>query len=73
MELTLTVVEEGSGREEERTVAVEPGATVREVLRAADISPETVLVEHDREIITQQDEVGEDVEELRVLDVIAGG
>lgn len=73
MELTLTVVEEGSGREEERTVEVAAGRTVREVLDAADISPETVLVEHDGEIVTQQDEVGEDMDGLRVLDVIAGG
>lgn len=73
MKLALTIVEEGSGREEERTVEIEAGSTVREVLTAADISPETVLVEHDGRIVTRQDEVDASVEELRVLDVVAGG
>lgn len=73
MELALTIEEEGSGRTREETVDVEAGCTVAEVLNAADIAPETVLVEHDGSIITLQDEVGDEVAELRVLSVVSGG
>ncbi len=73
MELVLTIEEEGSGRTTEETVDVEPGCTVGDVLDAADIAPETVLVERNGQIITLQDEVDGDVDGLRVLSVVSGG
>lgn len=72
MELTLSVEEEGSGRAEEVTVDVAEDATVAAALDAADINPETVLVEHDGRIVPA-DEALDGAERLRVLQVISGG
>lgn len=73
MELTLEIVEEGSGRSTEQTVETEPGTTIKDVLGTADINPQTVIVERDGQVITSHDEIGEDDDHLRVLDVISGG
>lgn len=73
MELTLHIEEEGSGRSEERTVSVAAGDTVRDALRAADINPQTVLVERDGQVVPAADDIREEDETLRVLDVISGG
>lgn len=73
MELQLVREEEGSGRREELAVDIEPGETVRDVLDAVGINPQTVLVERDGRIITKEDEVREEDDLLRVLDVISGG
>lgn len=73
MELRLVREEEGSGRREELTVEASPGEAVRDVLGTADINPQTVIVERDGQIITKEDEIREDDDTLRVLDVISGG
>lgn len=73
MELTLRIEEEGSGRVQEKTVDVEAGTVIADLLQEQDINPQTVLVERDGKIITHRDEIEEDDTELTVLDVISGG
>lgn len=73
MELTVSIEEEGSGRVTEETVDADPGDTVQDVLHRLEINPQTVLVERDGQIITTADEIDEDDEALRVLNVISGG
>jgi sulfur carrier protein ThiS len=72
MDVTLTVEEEGSGRSSEQTVDVDADAAIVDVLNAADINPETVLVEQDGSIVPK-DAALDGAEELRVLEVISGG
>ncbi len=72
MEVTLSVEEEGSGRQDEVVVEVGEDATVKDALAAADINPETVLVERDGQIIPAGSEI-DGAEELRVLEVVSGG
>ncbi|MFB6294676.1 MAG: MoaD/ThiS family protein [Candidatus Nanohaloarchaea archaeon] len=72
MQVTLVIEEEGSGREEEQTVDVDEDAAVGDVLDAAGINPETVLVERDGSIVPTDADL-DGAEELRVLEVISGG
>ncbi len=72
MERTLHREEEGSGRTEELTVDVDGDATVTEMLQAAGIDPQTVIVERDGAVVPLADTVA-DATTFRVLDVISGG
>ncbi len=72
MDISLRIEEEGSGREEQQTVNVAEDATVGDVLDAAGINPETVLVERDGSIVPKDAELG-GAGELRILEVISGG
>lgn len=72
MELDLALEEEGGGAVVERSVEVDEGATVKDVLEAAGIAPETVIVERDGAVVPLPEEVG-DAGELRVLRVVSGG
>ncbi|MDY6761601.1 MAG: MoaD/ThiS family protein [Candidatus Nanohaloarchaea archaeon] len=72
MDVTLTIEEEGSGRERQETVEVDADAAVTDALAAAGINPETVLVERDGSIVPRDADL-DGLEELRVLEVISGG
>lgn len=73
MEITLSIEEEGSGRSEEVSVDAADDATVKDILEAADINPETVLVEHEGRIVPKDAPVEDGTEKFRVLQVISGG
>ena len=48
------------------------GKTVRELLRQAQVNPETVIVVRNDEVITESDNL-EDRDHLELLSVISGG
>lgn len=59
-------------KEDERTIEVESGSTVEDLLDSLEVEPQEVLVVRNGTIVTGRHELDEE-DELKVMDVIAGG
>lgn len=70
--IRITLVRDGLDSTDEKTVELEEGSTVEELLEQEDIESEEVLVSLDGAIVSGKHGL-EDGDNLTVRDVIAGG
>lgn len=70
--MNIKIIRDDLEKEEEKQLKVEDGADIKDVLEKIDVEPQEVLVSRDNTILTEKHEVEEE-DELKVMDVIAGG
>ena len=70
--MNIKIIRDDLEKEEEKQLKVEDGADIKDVLEKIDVEPQEVLVSREDTILTEKHEVEEE-DELKVMDVIAGG